>query len=110
MSINIQEFENNLNAYNQQISVKKNEIANAERELIVAQTQLKNYEQHAKELEEECIRITGRPIGELEDVIAESMAKLDNIMKKVIAVSDADKTDMTDEEVQEVAQYITDNF
>ena len=108
--VNIQEFENNLNMYNQQISAKKNEIAKAERELIVAQTQLKNYEQQAKDIEEECFRLTGKSINELEIVIAESMAKLDKIMKKVSDVFDCDRTGMTEKELNDTEQFIADNF
>lgn len=108
--LNVQEFENNLNVYNQQISAKKKEIADAERELIVAQTQLKNYEQQAKNIEEECLRLTGKPINELETVIAENMEKLNKIMKKVIAVSNANKTNMTEEELNDTALFVADNF
>lgn len=111
MSINIQEYENNLNVYNQQITVKKNEIANAEKELIVAQTQLKNCEQQAKEIEEECLQLTGKSINELENVIAESMAQLDKIMTKVISVSNADKnSNITNEELADVINFASDEF
>lgn len=106
MSINIQEYENNLNIYNQQITAKKNEIANAERELIVAQTQLKNYEQQAKDIEEECLQLTGKSIDELENVITKSMTQLDKIMKKVTTVSNISKTsNLTDEEMQDIMQF-----
>ena len=108
MSINIQEYEKNLNAYNQQITAKKNEIANAERELIVAQTQLKNYEQQAKSLEEECLQLTGKPISELENVIAESMAQLDKIMSKVTSIAEGNQNGtITESEIQDASNYIT---
>lgn len=106
MAINIQEYENNLNIYNQQIITKKNEIANAERELIVAQTQLKNYEQQAKDIEEECLQLTGKPIGELENVIKKSMAQLDKIMKKVVTVSETNKnSDITEEDLHDMTKF-----
>lgn len=102
MSINIQEYENNLNIYTQQITAKKDEIAEAEKELIVAQTQLKNYEQQAKEIEEECLQLTGGPINKLEEVISKSMAQLDKIMNKVISVSNTE--DAITEELQNAMQ------
>lgn len=103
MSINIQEYENNLNIYTQQITAKKDEIAEAEKELIVAQTQLKNYEQQAKEIEEECLQLTGGPINKLEEVISKSMAQLDKIMNKVISVSNTE--DAITEELQNAMQF-----
>lgn len=105
MSINIQEYENNLNIYTQQITAKKDEIAEAEKELIVAQTQLKNYEQQAKEIEEECFQLTGGPINELEEVISKSMAQLDKIMNKVISVSNTEDAGVTTEELQNAMQF-----
>lgn len=105
MSINIQEYENNLNAYTQQIIAKKDEIAKAEKDLIVAQTQLKNYEQQAKDIEEECIRLTGKPISELENVIVQSMAQLDKIMNKVVSVSDTPNVDL-----QDIEQFAANEF
>lgn len=106
MAINIQEYENNLNMYDQQIRIKKSEIANAERELIVAQTQLENYEQQAKDIENECLQLTGKSISELENVISESMVQLDKIMQKVVSVSEASKnSDMTDNDLNDVMQF-----
>lgn len=105
MSINIQEYENNLNVYTQQIIAKKDEIAKAEKDLIVAQTQLKNYEQQAKDIEEECIRLTGKPISELENVIVQSMAQLDKIMNKVVSVSDTPNVDL-----QDIEQFAANEF
>ena len=105
MSINIQEYENNLNIYTQQITAKKDEIAEAEKELIVAQTQLKNYEQQAKEIEEECLQLTGGPINELEEVISKSMVQLDKIMNKVISVSNTEDAGVITEELQNAMQF-----
>lgn len=105
MSINIQEYENNLNIYTQQITAKKDEIAEAEKELIVAQTQLKNYEQQAKEIEEECLQLTGGPINKLEEVISKSMAQLDKIMNKVISVSNTEDAGVITEELQNAMQF-----
>lgn len=111
MSINIQEYESNLNAYNQQITAKKDEIAKAERELIVAQTQLKNYEQQAKDIEEECLQLTGKPISELENVITQCMAQLDNVMKKVVSVSNADNNStITEKEILDAMSFDAGEF
>lgn len=80
-AINIQEYETKLNNYNQQISAKKAEIDNAERELIVSQTQLQNYQQQMQQLENECLALTGKPISELNNIIAGNMKQLEDLIK-----------------------------
>jgi len=91
-AINIQEYESKLNSYNQQISAKKNEIDNAERELIVSQTQLQNYQQQMQQLENECLTLTGKPISELNNIIAENMKQLEELVNSLTANGATDQT------------------
>lgn len=103
MSINIQEYENTLNNYSQVINAKKNEIANAEKELLVAQTHLTSFKEEENRLEEECLRLTGKSISELDKVIGNNMKQLERIMNKVNSVPDA--ANMTEEQLQDTMQF-----
>ena len=94
--LNIQEYEAQLKSYSSQINAKKIEINNAKEALIVAQTQLQTYEKQAKELEQECLNLTGRPIEELEQILSDSLNQLQGLM---VTITSASNGEMTPEEL-----------
>lgn len=90
--LNIQDYEIQLQKYSNQIEAKKAEINNAKESLIVAQTQLQNYEKQAKDLEQECLSLTGRPIEELEQILSDSMTQLQNLIATITSASNGEIT------------------
>ena len=103
MGINIQDYENTLNNYTQVINVKKTEIANAEKELLVAQTHLASFKEEENRLEEECLRLTGKSISELDKVISSNMKQLEKVMNKVNSAPDV--ASITEEQLQDTMQF-----
>lgn len=113
MSINIQEYEQTLNKYKQDIAATNSNIATAEKDLIIAQTQLKNQEEMMAEVEKECQALTGKPIAEIETVITESMTQLEKIMNKVsevITTTSNNPGAISDTDLQDAVQFATEEF
>lgn len=90
--LNIQDYEIQLKKYSNEINAKRVEINNAKEALIVAQTQLQSYEKQAKDLEQECLNLTGRPIEELEQILTDSMAQLQNLIATITSASNGELT------------------
>ena len=101
----IQQFEKVLNEYSQQIAAKKSEIASAERELIVAQTELNNYKKQAEEIEDQCLTLTGKPISELDNLITSSIQELEKVMGEITATSQNGLSDELRDSMQFQVEY-----
>lgn len=109
--MNIKEYEQKLQNYTQEINKEKENIASAERAIIVSQTQLKNYQEQLASLENECQSLTGKPITDIELVIEENMKQLEEAMSKVQAAkSVSDNLNvMTDEELKDSMQFMVED-
>lgn len=83
MSINIKDYEMKLQNYTNIIKTEKERVADAERDLLISQTHLENYEAQMKTLEEECKNLTGKSVSEIETVISDNMIELDKVMAKI---------------------------
>ena len=113
MSINIQDYEQTLNGYKQQITNTNSSIATAERDLLITQTNLKNQEELMAQVEKDCQALTGKPITEIQNVIKDSMAQLEKTMTKVsevIAITSNNPGSISDTDLQDAMQFTTEEL
>jgi chromosome segregation ATPase len=80
---NITEYEQKLKEYNAKISNVKQDIEKAEKDILVAQTKIENYTNQMKELEEQCIQLTGSPITEIDSTLATTMTGIENLIAQI---------------------------
>ena len=80
---NIIEYEQKLKDYNVKINNVKQDIEKAEKDILVAQTKIENYTNQMKELEEQCIQLTGAPIIEIDATLDATMAGIENLIAQI---------------------------
>ena len=80
---NIAEYEQKLKDYNNKISNVKQDIEKAEKDILVAQTKIENYTNQMKELEEQCVQLTGAPITEIDATLSATMTGIENLIAQI---------------------------
>ena len=80
---NLKEYEQKIDSYIGQIEKLEQQISDAEKNLIVAETEMKATQKRIAELEDKCKEITGKPIKELDSVIAQSIKAMEDIMSEI---------------------------
>lgn len=81
--VNIAEYEQKLKDYNVKINNVKQDIEKAEKDILVAQTKIENYTNQMKELEEQCVQLTGAPIIEIDATLTTTMSVIENIIAQI---------------------------
>lgn len=82
-NVNIREYEQRLQEYNAKINNVKQDIEKAEKDILVAQTKIENYTNQMKEMEEQCIQLTGSPINEIDTTLDTTMAGIENLIAQI---------------------------
>ena len=80
---NIIEYEQKLKNYNISINNVKRDIEKAEKDILVAQTKIESYTNPMKELEEQCVQLTGAPIMEIDTTLDVTMAGIENLITQI---------------------------
>lgn len=80
---NLKEYEQKIDDYLEQIEKLESQITDAEKNLIVAETEMKATLKRIADLEEKCKEVTGKPIKELDNVIAQSIKEMEKIMSEI---------------------------
>ena len=80
---NISEYEQKLKDYNVKINNVKQDIEKAEKDILVAQTKIENYTNQMKELEEQCIQLTGSSISEIDVTLNTTMGNIEQLIAQI---------------------------
>lgn len=80
---NIKEYEAKLSSYNKTIETAKQACDKADRDLLVTETEQKQFENRLNEIRESCIQTTGVNIEELPQLLESKMGLLDSIMTTI---------------------------
>lgn len=96
-----QQYENTLNQL-------KTKCTDAEKAVIVAETNIKNLKQQKEKLVKECEATAGVSIDDVAEVLAEKEAELNSIMTQLSAVN-LDKDSVTQETLDSIKK-ITEQF
>ena len=84
--------------YDNKLQELNAQCAKAEKEVIVAETNLANLKQQRQQLTEECESFAGASIDKVPEVLAMKKADLDNIMTQLLSVDT--KGEITEDKVE----------
>ncbi len=80
-------FAETLKDYTSKLNALQDQCAEAERQCIIADTNLKTLKKNQQELIAQCEALAGRPIDEVPEFLKEQMSKLTEVMGKLQALN-----------------------
>ena len=79
----LEKYKEEIDGYLVRIQELESQISEAEKGLLVAETEMKATEKRIEELEQKCLDVTGKPIKELDGIIDETMKAIKDIMDEL---------------------------
>jgi sugar-specific transcriptional regulator TrmB len=103
------DFKEQYKQYEIKINELKSQYATAEKQAIVAETNLTNLRNNKEHLIEECEAFTGVSIDKVPEVLKQKKEELENIMSKLLAIN-IDTTEIITQEKIDSIKNIIDEF
>ena len=101
------DFKEQYQSYDKILVDLKNQCAEAEKQAIIAETNLNNMRKQREQLLEECEAFAGVPIDKVPEVLRQKKEELDAIMAKLATI---DTTGPITQEKLDAIKAITDEF
>lgn len=101
------DFKTQYQGYEDTLNTLKSQCADAEKESIVAETNLNNLRQRKEQLIEECEVFSGVPMEKVPELLSQKKEELDAIMAKLSGI---DTTGPVTQEKLDAIKAITDEF
>lgn len=101
------EFNEQYKAYGEKLDKLKVQYTNAEKQAIIAETNLNNLRTQREALIEECETFAGVPMDQIPDVLNQKKEELDAIMSKLASI---DNTGEVTQEKLDAIKTIVDEF
>lgn len=101
------DFKEQYQSYDKTLNDLKNQCAEAEKQAIIAETNLDNMRKQREQLIEECEAFAGVPMDKVPEVLTQKKEELDAIMAKLIAI---DTTGPITQDKLDAIKAITDEF
>jgi len=101
------DFKEQYQSYDKTLNDLKNQCAEAEKQAIIAETNLNNLRKQREQLIEECEAFAGVSMGQVPEILAQKKEELDAIMAKLSAI---DVTGPITQDKLDAIKAITDEF
>lgn len=101
------DFKEQYQSYDQRLNQLKSQCTEAEKQAIIAETNLNNLRQQRETLIEECEAFAGVPMDKVPEILAQKQEELDTIMTKLATL---DTTGPVTQEKLDAIKAIVDEF
>jgi hypothetical protein len=107
---NLKEYEEKMTGYNNIITTAKKSCEKADKDLLVAETQLQQHEERKKQLEEQCLAVAGVPIDQLDQIIEQNTTKLDTLTAFIsVKFGNGTIATVAESDVEELKNFVDNN-